>query len=51
MTCVVSIHEAGGTLAGTGIIVAPDLVLTCAHVVNDAMKRTGDEPARPPRRP
>jgi hypothetical protein len=48
MTCVASIHGAGGTLAGSGIIVAPDLVLTCAHVVNAAMKRTSDDPARPP---
>ena len=48
MTCIVSVHDLRGKLAGTGILVAQDLVLTCAHVVNNALDgRRIDEQARP----
>jgi tetratricopeptide (TPR) repeat protein len=47
MSCIISAHELGGKLAGTGVIVAEDLVLTCAHVVNIALRRRGEEQARP----
>ncbi|MFD8079640.1 trypsin-like peptidase domain-containing protein [Streptomyces sp. NPDC059718] len=36
---VVRVKGPDGELAGAGFLVAPDLVLTCAHVVNDALDR------------
>ena len=47
MTCVVSVHDLRGRVAGTGVLVGQDLVLTCAHVVNDAMGRPIDDNSRP----
>lgn len=43
------IDAASGAPAGGGVLVAPGLVLTCAHVVNDALARpmfTQEPPAR-----
>ncbi|MEV5436065.1 trypsin-like peptidase domain-containing protein [Streptomyces sp. NPDC052682] len=38
--CVVSVlHSAEGTSVGAGVLVTPDQLLTCAHVVNDALGR------------
>jgi hypothetical protein len=46
--CVASVRRAqDGKLAGAGFILAADTVLTCAHVVNDALGRDLFE-ARPP---
>ncbi len=36
---VVRIRGANGTIAGAGVLVTPDRVLTCAHVVSDALER------------
>jgi hypothetical protein len=47
MTCVVSIHRIGGEFAGAGFVVAENLILTCAHVVNIALKRPEWEKGRP----
>jgi tetratricopeptide (TPR) repeat protein len=47
MTCVVSVHSLRGKLAGAGVIVAHDLVLTCAHVVNRALRRADGTQTRP----
>ncbi|WP_371618686.1 trypsin-like peptidase domain-containing protein [Streptomyces sp. NBC_00454] len=40
---VVRVRGADGTVGGAGFLVAPDLVLTCAHVVSDALGRPRDE--------
>src|SRR5262245_43696461 len=48
MYSVASVFSMDGTLAGAGVLVAPDLVLTCAHVVNVALNRPKDGPGRPP---
>nr|WSW69525.1 serine protease [Streptomyces sp. NBC_00995] len=46
---VVSVRRAeDGGLAGAGFVLGPDTLLTCAHVVNDALGRPMFE-ARPPR--
>lgn len=46
--CVVSVLQAGdGTSVGAGVLLAPDQLLTCAHVVNDALGRPPFDP-RPP---
>jgi hypothetical protein len=46
--CVVSVLQAGeGTSVGAGVLLAPDQLLTCAHVVNDALGRAPFE-HRPP---
>jgi hypothetical protein len=46
--CVVSVLHAGnGTSVGAGVLLAPDQLLTCAHVVNDALGRPPFDP-RPP---
>ena len=39
MSSVVSIHTLQGKVVGSGVIVADDLILTCAHVVNAALGR------------
>ncbi|MFI7388470.1 trypsin-like peptidase domain-containing protein [Streptomyces sp. NPDC049813] len=39
---VVRVSGASGTIAGAGVLVAPDRVLTCAHVVSDALDRDRD---------
>ncbi|MFF3609719.1 trypsin-like peptidase domain-containing protein [Streptomyces sp. NPDC002463] len=36
---VVRIRGENGTIAGAGVLVTPDRVLTCAHVVSDALER------------
>ncbi|MFE2746285.1 trypsin-like peptidase domain-containing protein [Streptomyces scopuliridis] len=40
---VVRVKGPGGELAGAGFLVAPELVLTCAHVVNDALDRPRED--------
>ncbi|SNT20160.1 nSTAND1 domain-containing NTPase [Actinacidiphila glaucinigra] len=40
---VVRVKGPGGELAGAGFLVAPDLVLTCAHVVSDALGRPRED--------
>ncbi|MFJ9030443.1 trypsin-like peptidase domain-containing protein [Streptomyces sp. NPDC102274] len=40
---VVRVMGPGGELAGAGFLVAPELVLTCAHVVNDALGRPRED--------
>ncbi|MFE4368407.1 trypsin-like peptidase domain-containing protein [Streptomyces sp. NPDC056835] len=40
---VVRVKGPGGELAGAGFLVAPELVLTCAHVVNDALARPRED--------
>lgn len=40
---VVRVRGPGGELAGAGFLVAPELVLTCAHVVNDALDRPRED--------
>lgn len=41
---VVRVMGPGGALGGAGFLVAPDLVVTCAHVVTDALERPRDHP-------
>ncbi|MFC9593694.1 trypsin-like peptidase domain-containing protein [Streptomyces sp. NPDC056944] len=36
---VVRVRGENGTIAGAGVLVTPDRVLTCAHVVSDALER------------
>lgn len=38
---VVRIFNGGRTVVGTGFLVAPDLIATCAHVVNEALQDKG----------
>uniref|UniRef100_UPI002F9171EA nSTAND1 domain-containing NTPase n=1 Tax=Streptomyces sp. NBC_00060 TaxID=2975636 RepID=UPI002F9171EA len=40
---VVRISGRGGAVCGAGALVAPDLVVTCAHVVSDALGRPRQE--------
>jgi hypothetical protein len=48
-TFVVEIRNlSGNALHGIGILIAGDLVLTCAHVVNEALGRVSDSEAQPP---
>ncbi|MDT0447648.1 nSTAND1 domain-containing NTPase [Streptomyces hesseae] len=37
----------GGVPVGAGVLVTPEHVVTCAHVVNEALGRRGDERDRP----
>lgn len=37
VSAVVRVRGPDGAIGGTGFLVAPDLVLTCAHVVSDAL--------------
>ncbi|GAA2617018.1 hypothetical protein GCM10010304_83370 [Streptomyces roseoviolaceus] len=41
---VVRIGGEDGTLGGAGVLVTPDRVLTCAHVVSDALERPREAP-------
>ncbi|MCB5167023.1 serine protease [Streptomyces bambusae] len=43
MSAVVRIKGRDGVVAGTGFLVADDLVLTCAHVVSDALDRPRED--------
>jgi hypothetical protein len=43
MSSIVSIHDDRDNLAGTGVLVTHTLILTCAHVVNIALGRSGTE--------
>ena len=47
MSSVVSIHTLKGKVVGSGVIVADDLILTCAHVVNAAIGRQQEDQTRP----
>ncbi|MFF3561412.1 trypsin-like peptidase domain-containing protein [Streptomyces sp. NPDC002574] len=40
---MVRVKGPDGELAGAGFLIAPDLVLTCAHVVNDALRRPRED--------
>ncbi|MCK8678487.1 nSTAND1 domain-containing NTPase [Streptomyces lichenis] len=44
---VVRVMGPGGVIAGAGFLVTGDLVLTCAHVVSDALDRRREEPVEP----
>ncbi|MFJ3226451.1 trypsin-like peptidase domain-containing protein [Streptomyces sp. NPDC086783] len=44
---VVRIKGQDGEVGGAGFFVAPDLVLTCAHVVSDVLERSRDRPVAP----
>ncbi|MFF4258576.1 trypsin-like peptidase domain-containing protein [Streptomyces sp. NPDC001663] len=46
-TVVSVLQAADGTSVGAGVLLAPDQLLTCAHVVNDALGRQLFDP-RPP---
>ncbi|MFC0865886.1 trypsin-like peptidase domain-containing protein [Sphaerimonospora cavernae] len=41
---IVQVRGQHGALGGAGFLVAPDLVLTCAHVVSDALETPRQEP-------
>ncbi|GII84637.1 hypothetical protein Ssi03_26270 [Sphaerisporangium siamense] len=41
---VVQVKGQHGALGGAGFLIAPDLVLTCAHVVSDALEKSHWEP-------
>ncbi|GIH67914.1 nSTAND1 domain-containing NTPase [Sphaerimonospora thailandensis] len=41
---IVQVRGQHGVLGGAGFLVAPDLVLTCAHVVSDALETPRQEP-------
>nr|WP_203685857.1 trypsin-like peptidase domain-containing protein [Streptomyces sp. SID14515] len=43
VSAVVRVKGADGAIGGAGFLVAPDLVLTCAHVVSDALDRPREE--------
>lgn len=47
MSSVVSVHALSGTLAGTGVVVTTELILTCAHVLNAALGRREKLQSRP----
>jgi len=40
--CVARVEDAGGRTMGTGFLVTPSLVVTCAHVIEDAGAGPGD---------
>ncbi|MFD3970785.1 trypsin-like peptidase domain-containing protein [Streptomyces cyaneofuscatus] len=44
---VVRVKGPDGVIAGAGFLVADDLVLTCAHVVSDALDRPREEAVEP----
>ncbi|GLX02033.1 trypsin-like peptidase domain-containing protein [Microtetraspora sp. NBRC 16547] len=41
---IVQIKGQHGALGGAGFLITPDLVLTCAHVVSDALEKPRQEP-------
>src|SRR5690349_16271554 len=43
---VAVLRNADGKPAGAGVLISGDLVLTCAHVVNVALGRPVEEPAK-----
>lgn len=42
-SAVVRVKGADGAIGGAGFLIAPDLVLTCAHVVSDALDRPRED--------
>nr|WP_241200037.1 trypsin-like peptidase domain-containing protein [Streptomyces sp. ADI92-24] len=42
MSAVVRVKGRDGTIGGTGFLVAPNLILTCAHVVSDVLDLSRD---------
>ncbi|MFE6165215.1 trypsin-like peptidase domain-containing protein [Streptomyces sp. NPDC056486] len=44
LSAVVRVKGPDGAIGGAGFLIAPDLVLTCAHVVSDALDRAREEP-------
>ncbi|GHB10487.1 hypothetical protein GCM10010330_75680 [Streptomyces tendae] len=43
VSAVVRVKGPGGVIGGAGFLIAPDLVLTCAHVVSDALDRPRED--------
>ncbi|MFE5242364.1 MULTISPECIES: serine protease [unclassified Streptomyces] len=43
VSAVVRVKGPDGAIGGAGFLIAPDLVLTCAHVVSDALDRHREE--------
>ncbi|MFE2925949.1 nSTAND1 domain-containing NTPase [Streptomyces goshikiensis] len=46
-SAVVRVAGTGGTVGGVGFLIAPDLVITCAHVVRDALGSPREHPGAP----
>ncbi|MET9438970.1 serine protease [Streptomyces sp. NPDC006551] len=44
VSAVVRVKGPDGAIGGAGFLIAPDLVLTCAHVVSDALDRPREHP-------
>ncbi|MFE7371195.1 nSTAND1 domain-containing NTPase [Streptomyces anulatus] len=47
VSAVVRVRGPAGAIGGAGFLVAPELVLTCAHVVSDALERDRAETVEP----
>ncbi|MDH2390627.1 trypsin-like peptidase domain-containing protein [Streptomyces sp. HNM0663] len=43
VSAVVRVKGPDGAIGGAGFLIAPDLVLTCAHVVSDALERPRED--------
>lgn len=43
VSAVVRVKGSDGAIGGAGFLIAPDLVLTCAHVVSDALDRPRED--------
>src|SRR5271166_5601948 len=44
---VARIRDADGSVVGAGFVAPRGAIVTCAHVVNDALRRDKDEPSKP----
>jgi V8-like Glu-specific endopeptidase len=40
--CIFQVRDSHGIVRGTGFAISPDLVVTCAHVVNDCKAKIGE---------
>ncbi|MCX3060765.1 nSTAND1 domain-containing NTPase [Streptomyces beihaiensis] len=47
VAATVRVKGPDGTIGGAGFLVAPDLVVTCAHVVSDALRLRREDPVGP----
>ncbi|ARF73484.1 hypothetical protein B7C62_15355 [Kitasatospora albolonga] len=47
VSAVVRVRGPAGEIGGAGFLIAPELVLTCAHVVSDALERDREETVGP----
>ncbi|MGH8910074.1 MAG: trypsin-like peptidase domain-containing protein, partial [Egibacteraceae bacterium] len=43
-TAIVRLHDAGGRVVGSGVLVGAREVVTCAHVISDALGQTAGDP-------